>query len=381
MRISPRNDYIAFVDHPIQDDDRGSIVVLDLRSQKKRTLSTGWESAQGLAWSASGDEIWFTAAKSGQRRDLFAVDLHGRQRTLLQIPGGITLHDVSPDGRVLLTVDNERFGTMALSPAGDRDLSWLDFDFPVAVSPDGKSVFLEEQSEQAGSDHWVGLRSTDGSPPVRLGEGGGGGVSPDGKWMAQDIDSIPETTFLLPIGAGERKALRHPGVHSYGFTPWFMPDGQSVLFIGIEPGHLPRSYLQSLQGGPARPVTPEGILAGVPSPDGRYLFVQQPDQTHGIYDIQRSESRAIPGANWHLWPAGWSSDSRYLYLHTRTGPPSQIWRLDISTDEEKPVRQLTPHDPAGILEIFNLVMTPDAKTFVYGYDRYLSELYVVDGLH
>jgi len=26
-------------------------------------------------------------------------------------------------------------------------------------------------------------------------------------------------------------------------------------------------------------------------------------------------------------------------------------------------------------------MTPDAKTFVYTYDRYLSELYIVDGLH
>jgi len=279
-------------------------------------------------------------------------------------------------------VDNERFGTMALSPAGDRDLSWLDFDFPVAVSPDGKSVFLEEQSEQAGSDHWVGLRSTDGSPPVRLGEGGGGGVSPDGKWMAQDIDSIPETTFLLPIGAGERKALRHPGVHSYGFTPWFMPDGQSVLFIGIEPGHLPRSYLQSLQGGPARPVTPEGILAGVPLRTADICLFSRRIRRMGSTTFNVASPglfRVRIGIYGRL--VGRQTRVICTYLHTRTGPPSQIWRLDISTDEEKPVRQLTPHDPAGILEIFNLVMTPDAKTFVYGYDRYLSELYVVDGLH
>jgi len=42
------------------------------------------------------------------------------QRNLLQVPGGITLHDISADGRVLLTVDNERIGAMALSTAGER---------------------------------------------------------------------------------------------------------------------------------------------------------------------------------------------------------------------------------------------------------------------
>jgi DNA-binding winged helix-turn-helix (wHTH) protein len=381
IRLSPRNDYIAFADHPIWDDDRGSIVVVDVKSHEKKILSTGWESAQGLAWSANGDEIWFTAAKSGERRDLLAVDLYGRQRTLLQVPGGITLQDVSPDGRVLLTVDNERIGAMALSPAGERDLSWLDDTFPLAVSPDGKKVLLEEQSAQAEANYWVGLRSTDGSPPVRLGEGWGGGFSADGKWTATAINSIPESTFLLPIGAGVRKEIKHPGIRTYAVKTWFMPDAQSVLFAGIEPGHSPRTYVQSFQGGPARPVTPEGMLGRYPSPDGRYVVVQQPDQTHVLYDMQRGESRAIPGTTWQLWPAGWSPDSRYLYLYTRTAPPSQIWRLEISTGQERLVRQLNPTDPAGILEIFHVQMTPDAKTFVYGYDRYLSELYLVDGLH
>jgi len=381
IRFSPRNDYIAFVDHPIWDEDGGSIVAVDLKSQEKKILSTGWESARGLAWSASRDEIWFTAAKSGERRDLLAVDLHGRQRTLLQIPGGVTLHDISPDSRALLTVDNERVGTMVLSPAGERDLSWLDISFPRAISPDGKEVLLNQQSEQAGSDYLVGLRSIDGSPPVRLGEGWGGTFSPDGKWTATSINSLPESTFLLPTGAGERKELRHPGIRTYGYPTWFMPDGKSVVFAGIEAGHSPRSYIQSIHGGPARPVTPEGILGRFPSPDGRYLVALQPDQTRVIYDIQRGESLAIPGSTFQLWPVDWSPDSRYLYLYTRTGPPCQIWRLEFSSGQRKLVKQLTPTDPAGILEIFQVHMTPDEKTFAYAYDRYLSELYVVDGLH
>jgi hypothetical protein len=107
----------------------------------------------------------------------------------------------------------------------------------------------------------------------------------------------------------------------------------------------------------------------------------KPDQSHVIYDIQRGESRSIPGPSWQRWPAGWSPDSRYLYMYTRTAPPSQIWRFEVSTGQEKLVKQLSTTDSAGILEIFQVQMTPDAKTFVYGYQRYLSELYVVDGLH
>ncbi|HEV2194412.1 MAG TPA: winged helix-turn-helix domain-containing protein [Candidatus Acidoferrum sp.] len=379
IRFSPKNDLIAFVDHPIWDDDGGSIVVVDSKSQERKILSTGWGSAQGLAWSASGDEVWFTAARSGERRDLFAVGPFRPQRTLLRVPGGITLQDISRDGRVLLTVDNERTGTTLVSPTGERDLSWLDLTFPRAVSSDGKQVLLEEQSERSGPDYWVGLRSTEGSAPVRLGEGVGGNFSPDGKWTATNINSFPESTFLLPIGPGERRELRHPGIKA-AYPVWFMPDGQSVVFSGIEAGHSTRSYVQDLQGGPPRPITPEGVTGRFPSPDGQYLVALQPDQTHAIYDIQRGESHAIPGITWQLWPTGWSPDSRYLYMYTKTSPPSQIWRLDISSGKQRPVTELSPTDPAGILEIVSVQMTRDAKTFLYAYDRYLSELYVVDGL-
>jgi len=379
IRFSPRNDHIAFVDHPSWPEDRGSIAVVDFKGQE-RILSTGWESVQGLAWWTSGDEIWFTAAKAGERRDLLAVDLHGRQRTLLGVPGGVTLHDVSPDGRVLLTVDNEREGTIALSPVGERDLSWLDITFPLAISPNGRQVLLEEQSERAGSDYWVGLRSIDGSPPIRLGEGWGGTFSSDGKWTATTIASSPESTFLLPTGTGERRELKHPGINTYASAVWFMPDGESVVFSGTESGHLPRSYVQSIQGGSARPITPEGMLGRFPSPDGRYLVALHLDQTRTLYDIRRGESHALPGNLSKLPAFAWSPDSRYLYMYTRAGPPSQIWCFDVTNGQKRLVKQLSPTDPAGILEIFHVVMTPDEKTFVYGYDRYLSELYIVDGL-
>jgi hypothetical protein len=41
---------------------------------------------------------------------------------------------------------------------------------------------------------------------------------------------------------------------------------------------------------------------------------------------------------------------------------------------------LLPPDPAGASEILRIVMTPDARAYVYTFVRALSSLYIVDGL-
>src|SRR6266508_461882 len=47
-RVSPKGDTLAFLDHPVFGDDRGSVAILD-RSGKKKILSTDWESVQGMS--------------------------------------------------------------------------------------------------------------------------------------------------------------------------------------------------------------------------------------------------------------------------------------------------------------------------------------------
>ena len=73
-RISPNGDRIAFIDHPIEGDDGGSVAVVDLNANKK-VLSRDWYTVQGLAWSPDGTEVWFTSSKSGIDRTLSAVTL------------------------------------------------------------------------------------------------------------------------------------------------------------------------------------------------------------------------------------------------------------------------------------------------------------------
>jgi DNA-binding winged helix-turn-helix (wHTH) protein len=55
-RISPKGNQVAFLDHQIYPDDKGSVSIVDLEGHKK-VLSAAWGSVRGLAWSADGTEI------------------------------------------------------------------------------------------------------------------------------------------------------------------------------------------------------------------------------------------------------------------------------------------------------------------------------------
>jgi eukaryotic-like serine/threonine-protein kinase len=227
-RISPKGDVVAFIDHPQPRDDGGSVVIVDLAG-KKNTLCTGWDSIQGLAWSPRGDEIWFTATRTGGDRGLFAVDPSGKIRTLARVPGELTLLDVSKDGNVLLTRGNDRAGMIGLAPgeAKERDLSWPDWSVPADLSPDGRVVLFLEAGEGGGPKYAVYSRKTDGSPAVRLGDGTGLSLSPDGNWVLARPNITPSPLVLLPMRVGEMKPLKDDGLnHIRG--AW-LPDGKRIL--------------------------------------------------------------------------------------------------------------------------------------------------------
>jgi hypothetical protein len=73
-------------------------------------LSTGWECEEGLAWSPNGNEVWFSATHAGLQLQIYAVDLSGHLRLAFRALGGVTLQDIAPDGRVLMTRDDHRAG-------------------------------------------------------------------------------------------------------------------------------------------------------------------------------------------------------------------------------------------------------------------------------
>ncbi len=191
LRISPKGNQIAFLDHTTHDDDRGVVSVVDMAG-KRKVLSTGWESEEGLAWSPNGSEVWFSATEAGLQRRIYAVDLDGHLRPAFRAPGGVTLQDISSDGRVLLTRDEQRAGIMAMANGAtrERDVSWLDWSLPVDISRDGNTLLFDEQGEEGGPTYTVAERDLRGSPPIPLAKA----------WPATFLRTAngPSRLFLIP---------------------------------------------------------------------------------------------------------------------------------------------------------------------------------------
>jgi hypothetical protein len=55
-------------------------------------------------------------------------------------------------------------------------------------------------------------------------------------------------------------------------------------------------------------------------------------------------------------------------------------RLDTASGKKAAWKQLVPADSAGIDHIAPILMSGDKKSYVYGYSRILSDLYLVTGL-
>ncbi len=235
-RVAPDGKTVAFVDHVQVGDDGGAVAVVDLAG-KKTSLSGGWDSIQGLAWSPDASEIWFTATRTGGDRSLYATTRSGSVRLLARVPGELTIHDVGKEGNVLMTRGNDRAGMIGLAPgaAKERDLSWLDWSVPGSLSPDGKQILFQESGEGGGPKYAVYLRDTDGSPAIRLGEGSGLSLSPDGKWALSRLNITPSPLVLYPTGVGDMKRMKDDGLNHVFMA--FLPDGNRIVFTGTEPGH------------------------------------------------------------------------------------------------------------------------------------------------
>jgi len=386
LRVSPDGNMVAFVDRPVLGDTRGSIMTVNRKGQTA-ILSDGWATIGGLAWSPNGDEIWFAAGKTGTNA-LYADRISGGERQVYEAPGNIGLRDISRNGRVLVQRGVPRTRMMAFTAGAekDQDLAWFDYSSSADISADGKTLLFYEHGTAVGSMPFIYLRKLDGSnEPVRLGQAKPFALSPDGKWvLAVQIASRPELV-LFSTGPGQPRSLPRGDIIEYSYASWF-PDGQHILFTGLVQGHPLRSYIQDVSGGEPQPITDEGVIALLVSPDGKRVVVWAPDQTldgkYYLSPIDGSESTPITGLELGDTPIRWSADGRSLYV--RSGESSvSIWRIDLSNGHRELRTQIVP-DPVGFLgfEVTpgGVQITPDGKSYVYTYWTALRDLFLAEGL-
>ena len=382
VRVSPRGDSLAFLEHPLEGDDAGVVEVIDLNGHKKVT-SQFWLSVRGAVWDPSGNSLWFSASEAqGDRespRAVYRLALSGGLQRVVSESSDLTLHDVSRERGLLISRDVERYEILANVSGAVHDLSWLDFSRADDLSADGRSVLLTVEGEAAGRNYEVYLRSIDGSP-VKLGEGFGSAISPDGKSVlaiapfGNGVDAVPQLT-LLPVGQGIKKLLKRDVIAHYG-RAWFRDAGQ-IVFVGSKPEHDVQTWIQDLNGGAPHPITPEGIAGTRTSPDGKFLSTVDADGTIWIYPIAGDKPNPLRGAQKGELPVGWSENGQQLYVARSDYLPVKVYRIDRITGRREFLCDLAPPDPAGVIpDISSVYVTPKGDTFVYSYFRLQSDLYM-----
>ena len=379
MRVSPDGDSVAF----LVASRRG--VLLKVITRSKAVLlaapmegDTGW--GGGLAWSPDGKEIWTHSWVSNETGTTLAVNFSGRTRVLIRTPQVSILTDVARDGRALL--GNYQFRTGILfHPAGEngvRDLSWLDFSEVSDISADGKYLLVTQRGQGEGPGPGVYLRRTDGSPAVRLGDGVGEFLSPDGKWVS--VSRAKKQSVLIPTGAGEEKTVSIAGLEGgTGTVVAWLPDGQSYIIVGKQVGKERRDFVWNSSTGALRAITPEGSHRHLVSPDGRKLLYCGPGDEWYWTSVSGGETHTVQSLKATDSPLRWHLDGQSVFVaNPYEGPVIRIHLLNLQTSKRtlwNEVRVATRDQ-----SVTNLSITPDGKSYAYQNRRISSDIYLVEGL-
>ena len=324
VRVSPDGRLVAFIDHPQKGDNNGTLKVVDVNGKVRLN---GPFSIRGLAWSPRGDEVF-----SGDSRGISATTLDGKSRIVWLAPGG-GVADIARDGRILCMMNSSRREMVGLAPGekAERNLTWLNWSFPIDISSDGGTILFNEQNlEPMG----IYLRKLDGSTAVRLGEGNALGFSPDGRW-ALSIKKLDNGQFtLLPTGAGEPKELAKTGIAINSAT--YFPDGKRILISGNEPGHGARLFVQDIAER-KRPAPSARRASASSSPHSPRTGNRSwpPDRT--VDSRSTRSSRASPARcrdrNRKTSRCGGRSTGAAIFVYHPSAPPLKVETIDVKTGQ------------------------------------------------
>ena len=260
-----------------------------------------------------------------------------------------------------------------------REVSWLDGSAPEALSNDGDWVLFSEMLRGAGEHGSIYLRRTDGSDAVRLGDGYGEDLSPDGKWVLATQVRDRRRWIIVPTGAGSPKLLP-PGPLVRRFEANFLPNGRQIVFGGAEKDRGARIYVQDIDSGSIRPISPERVVTrGLSTRDSRYVLGQTKEQVFkfpvdGTAPIQLTHLRSDDE------PLQWSTSESHLYVRRTGAWPPAVDLVNMTTGARESWKTIQPADPVGVDVIHRILITPDGKSYCHDYIRFLSELFVVEGL-
>jgi serine/threonine protein kinase/Tol biopolymer transport system component len=380
-RVSPDGTRVAFIEPHGGEFD---IAVVKIGSAPV-TIARGWNrGASGLAWRPDGQEIWFTGTATSAPPALYAVTLDGDTRLVERLTGSMKLWDIASNGNTLLSSGMWRAALQWQAPGEttDRDMSWFDWSSLADLASDGKTVLFNETREGGGARSAIYLRRAGEPAAVRIGDGYGDAISPDGHWVL--AHSGPSKLVVLPTGTGEPRELKINGNFDIG-AQWF-PDSKRVVVGGAVPDHGYQLWIIDTLEEKSNAITPENIWGGTirpfaVSPDSRLVAGMTGQQTIALYDTTgTAPATPVNGAEKGEVPITFSPDAAALYVYKPIAIPAKVYRIELATGARTLWKEFSPSDPAGVYKIAPVVMTQDAGAYAYNAMRLLSDLYVAENL-
>ena len=376
IRVAPDGRRLAFVEHPVRNDNVGHVRLLDATGPP-RTLSEGWANVGGLAWHPTTGEIWFSASRDGSPKALWAVTDTGALRPIAKPAGGLTLRDIAADGRLLASSETTRLEMAAVSgESPQKNVTLFDWSRVADISPDGQTVLFDETGAAGGADYLIYTHNLSNGTATRVGEGRAMALSTDGQFVLA-LGSTERTRLrLLPISGGTSRELPATGLE-YQWARYF-PDGQSILALANVPGAPLRIFVQPL-GAPPYALTPPTMVRNVAiAPDGTRVALLQGDNTLAIYPVAPGSTPRLVANGHNLAPLLWTADD-WLYvqrLGAYTQLPTELLRIHLPTNRVEPWRTIGPEDIVGVNALTKVMVSANERTVVFNYRRSLSELFV-----
>ena len=378
VRFSPDARTLAVARHPLGSDDMGMVALVDARTGVTRDLTGTWASLQGLVWHPGGREVWFTASDDGETLELHGVSLRGKVRRIYNAPVGLYLHDLSPDGRALMSTHDRGVRVLAgrTGEAAVRSLNTGSWCLPKDLSPDGKLAVTDDETTGKGPDYPLFLRPTDGSLPTALGLGLGVRFAWDSQhlciWRVHDGRWLPS---VLALSGGEEVwpigDLEVPMDPPFSWTR-----GGDLLLYARAKGQPARLWRLGKQGPePVACPVPDDLQAfSVPDAASDKLFFRRPGQPWVWTSLRHPQGspQACPGTLPGDRLLGSTADALTLYVGVAREADA-CFEVDLRTGRRKPMPV-----PPGMRSTQEV--STDGKTFL-GWDYPVaSRLFLVEGL-
>ena len=260
-RIAPDGQRLALV------EGRNNIVVLDqLRAEDDVVFRMGGRGDAGSSpfWSGSvvhRESRWGMMLSSLALR---AVSLAGTERVMVEPTRAAlgSILDVFRDGRVLMATHAAKMGCSCLPPgqAQLRDLSWLDGSAPEALSSDGHTVpllseFLGGEEKMAPST----CKKRMGPMPFVLARDTAKISRRMVKWVLATEVPTRATLDHCCRQDQDRRERSPEDRSSSGNEANFLPNGRQIVFGGREKDRGPSIYVQDIESGSIRAISPENV--------------------------------------------------------------------------------------------------------------------------